>query len=101
MKIDGEKLKKLIKEHPDWTLDKLAKELNVTTAAVHYYIKTKNINYKSKNPAIDIERLKKLIKEHPDWTLDKLAKELNVTKAGVHYYIKVKNINYKSKNPGY
>lgn len=44
----SDKLKKLIKDHPDWTQQRLAKELGTSQFNVHQLIYKNNIEYRDK-----------------------------------------------------
>ncbi|ALN97970.1 hypothetical protein Bp8pS_291 [Bacillus phage vB_BpuM-BpSp] len=99
MKVNIDELKRLIKEHPDWTQKELAEELNISRSYIVYLFNKYDISYHKKRIYVkrNIDKLKNLIEEHPNWTQEKLAETLNVSSKTIGRLIREYNLSYERK----
>ncbi|MCY8636639.1 HTH domain-containing protein [Bacillus sp. S17B2] len=94
-----ENLKTLVSKHPDWTVSKLSKELDVSATSVWHIIKDNNIEYTPKviKNKVDVEKLKEEIKRNPQWSVNQLAEKLGVSENTIRRKIEKYNIEYTPK----
>lgn len=84
MKIDIEKLKKMISEHPEWTYEDFAKKFRCTTRAISKAVITNNIEYSHRHvhrrAMLRNEEIKEFVLAHPEMTYEEIGAKYGLSK---------------------
>ena len=102
MKIDIEKLKDIIKEHPDWTYARIAKEFRCTTRAISKAVIVNDIPYTHRHihrrAVIKNEELKEYVLAHPEMTYDEIGEKFFMTRSAVGTRMRQFGISRRNKD---
>ncbi|MCB5337364.1 hypothetical protein JTE87_04368 [Bacillus amyloliquefaciens] len=106
MSCMSDKLKKLIKDHPDWTQQRLAKELGTSQFNVHQLIYKNNIEYRDKtikkySESELIAEIRNLIKCNPSWNQNQIGLKLGIPQSRVSFIIRHHIPEYVKKYRGH